>query len=150
MAKRPGYVFVDAGPFIIDLAFPADKRAGVNSRFLERLKLTGRGVVSWSVSLEVAGALSFHSTPERTARLAHRLPALYGLYAESFEKVSLDFGAIAARICKRMKLGDAAALTAAETSRRRITHLVTWNAKDFKNRTALHVCTPQEFLRQPF
>jgi hypothetical protein len=149
VAKRRPYVFVDSGPFVIDLAFPKDTRASINRRFLETLKSSGTGVISWSVALEVAGALSFHSKPETTRRLARRLAHIYGMtpWPTSFDTVTLDFDDIADRLSRRMKLGDALVLHAAETCRPHVSTLATWNAIDFQGRTRLKVCTPQQLLR---
>ncbi len=47
---------------------------------------------------------------------------------------------------KRMTLGDVFVLQTAEESQ--VETLVTWNPKDFANRTSLPVLTPVEFLAQ--
>jgi predicted nucleic acid-binding protein len=149
MARRRGFVFIDSGPFVIDLAFPKDSRAGINGTFLRAVKASGQGVISWSVALEVAGALSFHSSAETTSRLARRLAHIYGVvpWPSSFDPIGVDFAQVSERVSRRMKLGDALILHAAETCTPRVATLVTWNAKDFSGRTRLQIQTPQDFHR---
>ena len=49
-------------------------------------------------------------------------------------------------VSKKMKYPDAQILFIAEEYG--VSHLVTWNTKDFKGRTYISVLTPQEFLEQ--
>jgi predicted nucleic acid-binding protein len=142
------FVFVDSGPFVIDLAFPQDARAGLTRRFLDRLQRSGNGVTSIVAVLEVAGAVSFHSSAEETTRLARRFGELYGVRVwPETRRVSFEADDVTARLTRQMKLGDALLLTAAETCRPRVSTFVTWNARDFRGRTTLTVVTPQQFLR---
>jgi hypothetical protein len=145
---EPRFVFIDSGPFVIDLAFPGDPRAGLTRRFLERVRTAGSGITAVVAVLEVAGAVSFHSSAEETTRLAHRFGELYGLrvWPES-GRLSFEADDVTARLARRMTLGDALMLTAAETCRPRVSRLVTWNPADFRGRTPLGVVTPQQFLR---
>ena len=145
---EPRFVFIDSGPFVIDLAFPQDPRAGLTRRFLERVRTAGNAVTAVVAVLEVAGAVSFHSSAEETTRLARRFGELYGLrvWPEN-RRLSFEADDVAARLARRMTLGDALMLTAAETCRPRVSRLVTWDPADFRGRTALAVITPQQFLR---
>ena len=98
--------------------------------------------------LEVAGAVSFHSSVEETTRLARRFGELYGVRVwPETRRVYFEADDVTARLTRRMKLGDALMLTAAESCRPRASTFVTWNPADFRGRTALNVVTPQQFLR---
>ncbi len=145
---EPRYLFVDSGPFVIDLAFPQDPRAGLTRRFLERIRASGKGVTAIVAVLEVAGAVSFHSSVEETTRLARRFGELYGVrvWPES-RRLSFEADDVTSRLARRMKLGDALILTAAESCRPRVSTFVTWNPADFRGRTPLTIATPQQFLR---
>ena len=145
---EPRFVFIDSGPFVIDLAFPQDPRAGLTRRFLERVRTSGKGVTAVVAVLEVAGAVSFHSSVEETTRLARRFGELYGVRVwPETRRLYFEADDVTARLTRRMKLGDALMLTAAESCRPRASTFVTWNPADFRGRTALNVVTPQQFLR---
>jgi predicted nucleic acid-binding protein len=145
---EPRFVFIDSGPFVIDLAFPKDPRTGLTRRFLERIRRSGNGMTGIVTVLEVAGAVSLHSSAEETTQLARRFGDLYGVRVwPDTRRVSFEADDVTARLARRMKLGDALVLTAAETCRPRVSTLVTWNPADFRGRTALAVQTPQQLLR---
>jgi predicted nucleic acid-binding protein len=145
---EPRFVFIDSGPFVIDLAFPQDPRAGLTRRFLNRVQSSGRGVTGVVAVLEVAGAVSFHSSAEETTRLARRFGDLYGVRVwPETRRLFFEADDVTARLARRMKLGDALILTAAESCRPRVSTFVTWNPADFRGRTPLKVVTPQQFLR---
>lgn len=145
---EPRYVFIDSGPFVIDLAFPQDPRAALTRRFLERVRGSGKGTTGVVAVLEVAGAVSFHSSVEETTRLVRRFGELYGLRVwPETRRLSFEAEDVTARVVRRMKLGDALMLTAAESCRPKVSVFVTWNPADFRGRTALTVLTPQQYLR---
>jgi hypothetical protein len=145
---EPRFVFVDSGPFIIDLAFPQDPRAGLTRRFLERVRKSGKGVTGIVAVLEVAGAVSFHSSVDETTQLVRRFGDLYGIRVwPETRRLSFEADDVTARLVRRMKLGDALMLTAAESCRPRVSTFATWNPADFRGRTTLAVVTPQQFLR---
>jgi predicted nucleic acid-binding protein len=145
---EPRFVFIDSGPFVIDLALPQDPRAGLTRRFLERVQTSRKGVTALVAVLEVAGAVSFHSTVKETTQLARRFGDLFGVRVwPETRRLSFEADDVTARLARRMKLGDALMLTAAETCRPRAATFVTWNPADFRGRTALNVVTPQQFMR---
>ena len=145
---EPRFFFIDSGPFVIDLAFPQDPRAGLTRRFLKRAQASGKGVTGVVAVLEVAGAVSFHSSVEETTRLARRFDELYGVRVwPDTRRLSFEADDITARLARRMKLGDALVLTTAEHCRPRVSTFVTWNPDDFRGRTSLRVVTPQQFMR---
>src|SRR5262249_47661804 len=112
------FVFIDSGPFVIDLAFPHDPRAGLTRRFLERVRTAGTGVTAIVAVLEVAGAVSFHSSAEETMRLARRFAELYGLRVwPETRRLAFEADDVTARLARRMTLGDALLLTAGEMVR---------------------------------
>jgi predicted nucleic acid-binding protein len=142
------FVFIDSGPFVIDLAFPQDPRAGLTRRFLERVRTAGTGVTAIVAVLEVAGAVSFHASADETMRLARRFGELYRLRVwPETRRLAFEADDVTARLARRMTLGDALMLTAAEMCRPQVSKLVTWNPADFRGRTTLAVVTPQQFLR---
>ena len=99
--------------------------------------------------LAVAGAVSFHSSVDETTRLARRFGNLYGIRVwPETRRLSFEADDVTARLARRMKLGDALVLTAAESCRPRVSALVTWDPADFRGRTGLAVMTPQQFLRR--
>jgi predicted nucleic acid-binding protein len=149
MDARSGRYFVDTGPFVLDLAFPADPRAALNRRFLQRLVRTGGGWTGVVNLLEVAGAISFHSSADRVRRLVETFSRLYAVRIWPAGATRLDeaIEVVLARLTRRMTLGDALVLCAAEECRPRPRALVTWNPRHFEGRTDLLVRTPQQILR---
>jgi hypothetical protein len=149
MDARPRLYFVDSGPFVLDLAFPADPRTGVNRRFLDRLARAGGGWTGVVNVLEVAAAISFHSPPERVQGLVERFSRIYSLrvWPPGAKRLDEAIDTIVARLATRMTLGDALVLCAAEACRPRPRALVTWNPRHFVGRTELAVRTPQQVLR---
>jgi predicted nucleic acid-binding protein len=98
--------------------------------------------------LEVAGAVSLHSSAEETLQLTRRFGELFGVRVwPETRRLAFEADDVAACVSRPMKLGDALILTAAETCRPRVSTLVTWNPSNFRGRTALTVVTPQQFLR---
>src|SRR5436309_15977618 len=110
---EPRFVFIDSGPFVIDLAFPQDPRAGLTRRFLERVRTSGKGVTAVVAVLEVAGAVSFHSSVEEPTRLARRFGELYGVRAwPETRRLYFEADAIGSRLPRRRMFGDAVVLHA--------------------------------------
>jgi len=149
MAARSRTVFVDSGPFALELSFWRDPRAALNARFLQHLRASGRGVTSLYNVLEVAGVVSHHSPPDRVLRLVRSFQALFGVRVvpPGLGTFLVDAPAVADRIAQRMGAGDATILWFAEICRPAPDALVTWNAKHFEGRTRLRVLTPQQYLR---
>ncbi|HZN92560.1 MAG TPA: hypothetical protein VFB81_07635 [Myxococcales bacterium] len=149
MAARSRTVFVDSGPFALELSFWRDPRAALNARFLQHLRAGSRGVTSLYNVLEVAGVASHHSPAERVLRLVRAFQALFGVRVvpPGTGSFLVDAPAVADRIARRMAAADAIVLWFAETCRPAPDAFVTWNAKHFEGRTGLRVLTPQQFLR---
>jgi hypothetical protein len=146
--KRSRRAFVDSGPFVLDIAWPKDPRTPLSRRFLDTLRGTHRAVTSWLNVLEVAGAVSFNATGNQVEALTRGFATMYGVTVWPADAaVVLAVGDIASYASRRMKLGDALTLWAAEACRPGVSCLVTWNPKDFEGRTRLAVLTPEDFLR---
>ena len=82
------------------------------------------------------------------SRVFDKNPAttVYNLSADSFYRNEIFERAFAKISKEKMAYLDALILDLAERTPN-VEHFVTWNAKHFKNKTALHVVTPEEFLQ---
>jgi hypothetical protein len=121
----------------------------LNHRFLQRLRRAADGWTGIVNVLEVAGAVSFHSPADRVRRLVEAFSRLYGVRVWPAGASRLDeaIEAVLARLTRRMTLGDALVLCAAEECRPRPRARGTWNPRHFEGRTELLVRTPQQVLR---
>ena len=143
-------VLIDSDIFILDLFYPKDPRAKINSAFLE-LDLAGRATTLFNL-LEICGIASFNKSTAQVKRLfrefhqTYRLDILYPDLgwpsAEEFleQLATRTFS----RILLRMNFNDALILATAESYG--VSTLATWNVKHFEDRTAIKVQTPAEFL----
>ena len=149
MDAPPSRYFIDSGPFVLDLAFPADPRTGLNRRFLQRVASIGGGWTAQVNVLEVAGAISFHSPAGRVRRLVDELSRMYAvrIWPAGARRLDEAIESVVERLMRCMTFGDAVVLCAAEQCRPRPRAFVTWNPRDFEGRTTLPVRTPRHILR---
>lgn len=145
-------ILSDSNIFIIDRFFPRDVRYAVNKRFVNRLPEFDGSVSIYSL-LEICGLASFNLSPNELTEWFFHFDQVYevkvlfpqnlsGRSAEQFWDDVLD--EMYRLMSHKMTFLDAAILATAEEHR--VSHLVTWNKKDFVGRTSVEVVTPEEFL----
>jgi sugar/nucleoside kinase (ribokinase family) len=144
-------VFLDRNLFIIDRFFRRDAAYLATRAFLARLPEIPAAVPLFTL-FELCGAASFRLSAEESEQWLHRFVAVYPV------RVLNPFGAgdvsaaawlssfaddVIRYIARRMTLGDA--ILAREADRYGADAIVTWNIKDFADRTAVPVLTPEQF-----
>jgi hypothetical protein len=154
LPKAIGLVFLDSNLFIIDRFFPRDAAYASTHQFFRRLTDISAAVPSMTL-LELCGAASLRLSLQETERWLHRFVSVYqveilnpfgigdGTAREWFFSYSDD---LSRYLTRRMTLGDA--MLAREADRYGAEAIVTWNVKDFADRTATPVFTPEQFLKR--
>ncbi len=145
-------VFIDTNVFIIHLRYKRDKNYKTNKEFLE-LVLSGKikGYTSIFNLLETVGILSFNLNNRQIKELFISFPKIFNvevIFPQKTENTLLctDIEDILKQIYKKMAFLDAVILDLFEKSKTEV--FITWNAKDFRNKTKKHILTPKEFLEE--
>ena len=147
-------ILLDTNIFVIDRFFPRDDRFEQNRHFVTVIPQLRCGF-SISSLLELCGISSFNLSTQESRRWMYSfeeaypveiLPPLAMKEASAASWLSSFFTSLFERIEHKVTLGDAFVLQTAEEYR--VDALVTWNPKDFTDRTTLPVLTPAEFLVQ--
>ncbi len=146
-------ILIDSNVFLIALRYPRDANAVENTRFLEHIKTSGKGVTSIFNLLEVLGILSFNLNRTQLEALHKLFPDRFGVTVlPNAELESLipkwSVGRVFERIARKLSLGDAMILEHAETPSFRVDTLVSWDAPHFEGRTRLTLKTPAQFLSE--
>ncbi len=145
-------VFVDSNVFIIHLRYKRDENYELNKRFLELIiNEKVRAFTSIYNLLEVTGILSFNLNKNQTRELFINFPHIFNtqiLFPKNLEScnICLNIENVLDKIYRKMSFLDALILDIFEESR--IKTFITWNAKDFKEKTKKEVLTPKEFLKE--
>jgi sugar/nucleoside kinase (ribokinase family) len=147
-------VFLDANLFIIDRFFRRDALYPATRAFLAHLPEISAAVPLFTL-FELCGAASFRLSAQESERWLYDFAIVYPV------RVLNPFGAgdgasaawlgsfaddLARYIARRMTLGDA--ILAREADRYAAEALVTWNIKDFADRTAVPVLSPEQFINR--
>ena len=146
-------IFSDSDVFLIDRIYTRDDRYEANRRFIEKLPKLDAATSIYNL-LEICGIAANVLSRSELEQLFYYFDELYGVQliypkdsGRTVEEYFRDFTEQMFRlVSKKMKYPDAQILFIAEEYG--VSHLVTWNTKDFKGRTYIPVLTPQEFLEQ--
>ena len=146
-------IFSDSDIFLIDRIYTRDDRYEANRRFIEKLAKLDAATSIYNL-LEICGIAANVLSRSELEQLFYYFDELYGVQliypkdsGRTVEEYFRDFTEQMFRlVSKKMKYPDAQILFIAEEYG--VSHLVTWNTKDFKGRTYISVLTPQEFLEQ--
>jgi len=146
-------IFSDSDIFLIDRIYTRDDRYEANRRFIEKLPKLDAATSIYNL-LEICGIAANVLSRSELEQLFYYFDELYGVQliypkdsGRTVEEYFRDFTEQMFRlVSKKMKYPDAQILFIAEEYG--VSHLVTWNTKDFKGRTYISVLTPQEFLEQ--
>ena len=147
-------ILFDTNFFVIDRFFPRDVRYEQNRRLIEIFPKLSVGFSIFSL-LELCGISSFNLSTQELRRWMYSFEETYPvaiLHPLVADEDSAEFwlssflSSLFEGIEKRMTLGDVFVLQTAEEFQ--VETLVTWNPKDFANRTSLPVLPPVEFLAQ--
>ncbi|HDN80966.1 MAG TPA: hypothetical protein ENG33_10935 [Chloroflexi bacterium] len=146
-------IFSDSDVFLIDRIYTRDDRYEANRRFIEKLPKLDAATSIYNL-LEICGIAANVLSRSELEQLFYYFDELYGVQliypkdsGRTVEEYFRDFTEQMFRlVSKKMKYPDAQILFIAEEYG--VSHLVTWNTKDFKGRTYISVLTPQEFLEQ--
>ena len=138
---------IDSDIFVLDLRYPNDPRHAANKSFLNNSR-RDRITTIYNV-LEVCGILSFNLNQEALLTLYTDFGQRYILTVlfPSVTTPEQNFAQIFAKISEKMTFGDAQILWTAE-QHEQVKRIITWNTKDFVDRTALQVMTPDEWLAE--
>lgn len=151
MVQRAAVIFIDSNVFVIDIRYPHDRNAAINSLFLGAVKNTGAAISIYSL-LEVLGVLSFNLSESQLTGLHRLFESRYGVEVvpgsqRTTQAPSWRVGALLDRISRRLSLGEALVLEHAETCGRAVEGVVSWDAPHFVGKTRLQLWTPAEFLK---
>jgi len=146
-------ILSDSDVFLIDRIYIRDDRYEANRRFIEKLPELDAATSIYNL-LEICGIAANVLSRSELEQLFYYFDELYGVQliypkdsGRTVEEYFRDFTEQMFRlVSKKMKYPDAQILFIAEEYG--VSHLVTWNTKDFKGRTYISVLTPQEFLEQ--
>lgn len=147
-------ILIDTNIFVIDRFFPRDLRYEQNRRLVSIFPQMSVGFSIFSL-LELCGISSFNLSTQELRRWMYSFEETYPveiLHPLATNEEAAEFwlssflSSLFERIEKRVTLGDAFILQTAEEFQ--VETLVTWNPKDFTDRTSLPVLTPVEFLDQ--
>lgn len=146
-------ILIDANVFLIDRFFLRDALYPNNRLFIERLEEFEAAVSTFTV-LEVCGVAGFNLSELELRRWLSNFSDLYpvsvlnpfGLKDQTASDWMREFlRNISERISRKMTFGDALLLREAE--RYEIQAIVSWNTRDFSNRTKVPLFTPESYLR---
>ena len=148
-------VVVDSDVFLLEFAFHRDPRHEVNARFLTTVRDQVPAITVYNL-MEILGQLSFNLAPTRLIQWPLWLQAAYnltilwpepddGIEASAFFYREIYEAPLSRMQTKRMAFLDALILNLAERVPD-VEVFVTWNARHFKDKSALPVFTPAEYL----
>ena len=145
-------ILLDSNLFIVDRFFPRDTVYLQNRVFIERLAEL-EAAISVFTLVEICGVASFNLSTRELERWLYLFPAVYPVLVldpfdiegqSAADWVKEFLAGIADRIAQKMTFGDALILREAEAYR--VDAVVTWNTKDFLQRTRIPVLTPTSYL----
>ncbi|HDS44756.1 MAG TPA: hypothetical protein ENN68_01450 [Methanomicrobia archaeon] len=142
-------IFIDTDIFVIDKLFPNDDRYEINKTFLNEAEEKTTSIFNL---FELLGIASFNLNEVELTKLFKGFGDVYGvkiLYPSTAfisvnEFVGNLFEHVFQKITLKMGFQDALILTVAEEHLS--SRFVTWNTKQFVDRTHVTVLTPKEFL----
>lgn len=146
-------ILSDSDVFLIDRLYTKDERYEVNRHFIERLPELDIATTIYNL-LEICGIAANVLTRSDLEKLFYYFDQLYDIAIiypkdsqRTIEGYFTDFAEQMFRlISKKMKYPDAQILFIAEEYN--VSHFITWNTKDFEDRTQIPVLTPEEFLEE--
>ncbi|MCZ6876333.1 MAG: hypothetical protein O7G88_22855 [bacterium] len=145
-------ILLDSNLFIVDRFFPRDAVYPQNRVFIERLAEL-EAAISVFTLVEICGVASFNLSTRELERWLYQFPAVYPvLVLDPFDLegqsaadwVKAFVAEISDHIAQKMTFGDALILREAEAYR--VDSVITWNTKDFLQRTRIPVHTPTSYL----
>ncbi len=153
MVAKAGLVVLDSNVFVIDLRYPRDRNYRSNRSFLAPLPAIAPAATTLVNLLEVCGILSFNLKEREVRELFHYLPERYRVTvlpspASSVSLPVLALDRLLALIAKKMSFGDALVAATIEAWIPQAACFISWDARHFRDKTALPVKTPREFLEE--
>lgn len=148
-------ILLDSNIFIVDRFFPRDDLYPQNRAFVEELT-EFEAAVSVLTLIEICGVASFNLSARELEHWLYQFPTVYPvLVLDPFDLagrsaadwIKTFLAEVSLNIAQKMTFGDALILREAEAYR--VEAVVTWNTKDFLQRTRLPVLTPTAYLNEP-
>ena len=151
-------VLVDTDVLLIAFRYQRDARFAVNSSFLSKVKQEEPSITVYNL-MEFLGQMSFNISSDRLRHWDRWLKDEYSLLVVWPEGGDFDAnGVLRTEIYDRpfskmvetpggIAFNDALILVLAERAAD-IDTVVTWNARHFRDKTALTVLTPEEYLQR--
>jgi hypothetical protein len=145
-------ILLDSNLFIVDRFFPRDALYPQNRVFIEQLAELETAISVFTL-IEVCGVASFNLSSRELEHWLYQFPAVYPvLVLDPFdlaEQSAADWvkaflAEVSVNISHKMTFGDALILREAEAYQAEA--IITWNIKDFLQRTRLPVLTPTAYL----
>jgi hypothetical protein len=144
-------VFIDSDIFVRDLRYPHDEQTKINQSFLKKIKENSiRGATSIFNVLEICGIMSFNLKPPQLVSLYEEFCQHYHVQvlfpADATGHLQYDVSLILEQIMDKHSLGDAQISYVITRFADSLTHLVSWNARHFKDSLPVPAMTPKDYL----
>lgn len=145
-------ILLDTNIFVIDRFFPRDERYGQNRVFLDTLGRLEAAFPLLSL-LELCGIASYNLSAEELETWLNDFGSVYRIRvldpfdlreSKAVEWLGGFISSMAHLIARKMRFGDAVILREAEGYRAEA--IVTWNPKDFEDRTKIPVYRPLDMI----
>ena len=153
MDPKQGLILIDTNVFVIDLRYKRDIPYRSNRNFLDYIGEKQTGFTTIVNLLELCGILSFNLNEKQLTELWFYFQDKYHVTVLPAPDLETDFPNIAIKeildlLKKRVSLGDALVVAAAQKHVPFISTMVTWDRIHFENVFPGTVLTPDEFLQE--
>ena len=143
-------ICIDSDVFLIDLRYPADRRAATTRLFLKTMAGSGAAATTVFNLLEVTGVLSFNLSDQQVVDFYAHFPRRYNLKVLPYHDVARRLPALPLRqvlqtVQRKMAFGDALIATLVNRLHSALEAFVTWNDVHFQGRLAVPVFTPTTY-----
>lgn len=140
-------ICIDSDVFLIDLRYPADRRAPATRAFLETVARSGDAATTVFNVLELTGVLSFNLSDQQVVDFYTHFPRRYNVRILPYHNPAQRLPALPLRqvlntMQRKMAFGDALIATLVNRLQNALQAFVTWNDVHFQGRLAVPVFTP--------
>ena len=145
-------ICIDSDVFLIDLRYPADRRAPATRAFLEAAAGSGDAATTVFNVLEMTGVLSFNLSGQQVVDFYAHFPRRYNVQILPYHDPGQRLPALPLRqvlntMQRKMALGDALIATLVNRLHNTLQAFVTWNDVHFQGRLTVPIFTPATYSR---
>ncbi len=145
-------ICIDSDVFLIDLRYPADRRAPATRKFLKSIAESGNAATTVFNVLEVTGVLSFNLSDQQVIDFYAHFPRKYNVQIVPYHDPSERIPALPLRHVLRvmqlkMAFGDALIAALVNRMRNALDAFITWNEIHFQGRLTVPIFTPATYSR---